>query len=190
VYCETIGHYLYLTDDDVERLGTVAKCSPPIRDAQNQTKMWAKLFNDEILLVSSDHSPCDPKLKDGEFLRVWGGISACQSTLPGLLTHAHHDRKFPLHKIAQLTAENVAAFFKIPNKGKIAEGYDADFSIVDLDREYILNAEDLFYKHQASPYVGNRFRGAVTQTILRGTTVFKDGKIVAKPMGRLLRPAL
>lgn len=188
VYCETIGHYLILTDDVVERLGTVAKCSPPIRDAQNQTKMWGKLLNDEIAFVSSDHSPCDPKLKDGEFLKVWGGISACQTTLSGLLTHAYHDRKVPLTDIAKLTSQNVNEIFNIKGKGKIAVGYDGDFALVDLDKEFVLQAEDLFYKHKVSPYVGDSFCGKVVQTILRGTTVFKDGKIVSKPIGKLLRP--
>lgn len=190
VYAETIGHYLILTDGDVERLGTVAKCSPPIRDAKNQIKMWGKLFNSEIAFVSSDHSPCDPKLKDGEFLKVWGGISACQTTLTGLLTHAYHERKLPLEDIAKLTAQNVNEIFKIQGKGKIAVGCDADFALVDLDQEFTLRAEDLFYKHKVSPYVGDRFRGKVSQTILRGTTIFKDGKIVAKPMGKQLRPNL
>lgn len=190
VCCETIGHYLILTDDDVERLGTVAKCSPPIRNNDNQIKMWAKLLNGEIAFVSSDHSPCDPKLKDGEFLKVWGGISACQTTLPGLLTHAYHDRKVPLEDIARLTSQNVNEIFKIPGKGKIAVGYHGDFALVDLDKEFTLQAEALFYKYQVSPYVGDSFRGTVTQTILRGTTVFKDGKIVSMPIGRHLRPDL
>lgn len=188
VCCETIGHYLILTDDDVERLGTVAKCSPPIRDANNQTKMWAKLLNDEIAFVSSDHSPCDPKLKNGEFLKVWGGISACQTTLSGLLTHAYHDRKVPLADIARLTAQNVNEIFKIQGKGKIAVGYDADFALVDLDQAFTLEAENLFYLHKVSPYVGDRFRGTVTQTILRGKTVFNGGKIISKPIGKHLRP--
>lgn len=189
VYCETIGHYLILTDDDVERLGTVAKCSPPIRDAGNQTKMWGKLLNGEIAFVSSDHSPCDPKLKDGEFLKVWGGISACQSTLPAMLTHAYHDRKVPLVDIAKLTAQNVNEIFGIRGKGKIATGYDGDFVLVDLDKEFTLQANDLLYKHKVSPYVGNRFWGTVTQTILRGTTVYKNGKIVSKPIGKHVKPS-
>lgn len=190
VCCETIGHYLILTEDDVERMGTVAKCSPPIRDTENQTKMWAKLLNGEIAFVSSDHSPCDPKLKDGEFLKVWGGISACQTTLPAMLTHAFHDRKVPLGDIAKLTSQNVNEIFRIQGKGKIAVGYDGDFALVDLDKEFTLQAEDLFYKHKVSPYIGDSFRGTVTQTILRGTTVFRDGKIVSKPIGRHLRPNL
>lgn len=190
VCCETIGHYLILTDDDVERMGTVAKCSPPIRDAKNQSKMWAKLLNDEIAFVSSDHSPCDPKLKDGEFLKVWGGISACQTTLPAMLTHAYHGHKVPLADIGKLTAQNVNEIFNIQGKGKIAIGYDGDFAIVDLEKEFILKADDLFYKHKVSPYVGDYFRGTVVQTILRGTTIFKDGKIVSKPIGKHLRPSL
>ncbi|MCM0757566.1 allantoinase AllB [Sporomusa sphaeroides DSM 2875] len=188
VCCETIGHYLILTDDDVEQLGTVAKCSPPIRNTANQTKLWAKLLNDEIAFVSSDHSPCDPKLKDGEFLKVWGGISACQTTLSSLLTHAYHARKVPLADIAKLTSQNVNEIFGIQGKGKIAVGYDGDFALVALDKEFTLKAGDLFYKHQVSPYVGDTFRGTVTQTILRGTTVFKDGKIVSKPIGKHVRP--
>ncbi|AET70778.1 allantoinase [Desulfosporosinus orientis DSM 765] len=188
VCCETIGHYLILTDDDVERLGTVAKCSPPIRSQENQTKMWGKLFNGEIAFVSSDHSPCDPQLKNGEFLKVWGGISACQTTLSGLITHAHHQRQLPLENIAKLTSQNVNEIFKIPGKGKLAVGFDADFALVDLKDEFILQAEDLFYKHQVSPYVGDRFQGRVKQTILRGTTVFKDGQIVSKPIGKHLKP--
>ncbi|MGE4273815.1 MAG: amidohydrolase family protein, partial [Desulfitobacterium sp.] len=175
---------------DVERLGTVAKCSPPIRDNANQSKMWGKLFNNEIAFVSSDHSPCDPKLKDGEFMRVWGGISACQTTLQGILTHAYHGRKFPLVDIARLTAQNVNEIFKIQGKGKIEVGYDADFALVDLNQEFTLQADDLFYKHKVSPYVGDRFRGNVTQTILRGTTIFKDGKIASKPIGKHLKPTL
>lgn len=188
VCCETIGHYLILTDEDVERLGTVAKCSPPIRNRENQTKMWGKLFNGEIAFVSSDHSPCDPQLKNGEFLKVWGGISACQTTLSGLLTQAYHQRRLPLENIARLTSQNVNEIFKIPGKGKLAVGFDADFALVDLNEEFVLQAGDLFYKHKVSPYVGDRFQGRVRQTILRGTTVFKDGKIVSNPIGKHLKP--
>ena len=189
VHCETIGQYIILTDEDVARLGTVAKCSPPVRCAANQSKMWARILNGDIDFVSSDHSPCDPKLKDGPFMKVWGGISSCQTTLTGLLTHAYHARKVPLTAIAHLTSQNVTDILGIHNKGRIAVGYDGDFAIVDLDKTYTLQAGDLFYKHQASPYVGDTFQGAVTQTILRGTTVFKDGRVTGKPQGRLLKPA-
>lgn len=188
VSCESIGHYLYLTDYDVERMGNIGKCSPPIRDIENQLKLWGKLFNDEITFISSDHSPCDPKLKDGEFLNVWGGISGCQTTLSGMLTYGYHDRRLPLNKIAKLTASNVNEVLGIEGKGKIEIGYDADFVLVDLNKEYVLRNEDLFYLHKISPYVGSKFKGKVVRTILRGTTIYDNGKIVSKPIGRLIKP--
>ena len=188
VYCETIGQYLMLTDEMVAELGPIAKCSPPVRDAANQQKMWECVVRDELDFISSDHSPCDPKLKAGSFMQAWGGISSCQTTLTGLLTHACQQRKMPLSKIARLTSQNIAEITGIPGKGKLAIGYDADFAVVDMDCRYTLNAEDLFYKHKVSPYVGMAFQGAVVQTILRGKTIFKDGKIVAAPMGKLLKP--
>lgn len=189
ISCETIGHYLILTDEDVERLGTLGKCSPPIRDAANQQKMWGKLFNGEITFISSDHSPSDPKLKEKEFMKAWGGISGCQSTLPAVLTHGYHDRKLMLTKVAALTASNVNEVFHIKGKGKIQTGFDADFAIVDLDKEYVLDADSLFYLHKVSPYVGMKFKGQVTQTIVRGRTIFQDGKITAVSGGKLITPA-
>ncbi|MDR1603829.1 MAG: allantoinase AllB [Gracilibacteraceae bacterium] len=190
VYCETIGHYLIFTEEDVVRLGAAAKCSPPIRDEANRAKMWARLLTGEIAFVSSDHSPSDPKLKEGDFLRAWGGIAGCQSTLPALLTHAWHERRVGLRAIAALTASNAADIFALPGKGRIAPGFDADLALVDLDRAYTLAPGDLFYKHQVSPYAGRRFRGAVTRTWLRGRTVFRDGRMVGEPAGRLLRPVV
>lgn len=188
VCCETIGQYLMLTDEMVAALGPVAKCSPPVRNAANQQQMWGCAARGEIDFISSDHSPCDPELKAGSFMKAWGGISSCQTTLTGLLTHACHERKMPLPEIARLTSQNIAEITGIQGKGKIATGYDADFAIVDMNDSYILKAEDLFYKHQVSPYVGMTFQGAVVQTILRGKTIFKDGEIVSLPMGRFLKP--
>ncbi|MDR1961759.1 MAG: allantoinase AllB [Gracilibacteraceae bacterium] len=188
-YCETIGHYLIFTEEDVVRLGAAAKCSPPIRGEANRAEMWDRLRNGEIAFVSSDHSPSDPELKKGEFLRAWGGIAACQSTLPALLTHAWHGRQMELSDIAALTARNVSEIFGLVSKGRIAPGFDADLALVDLDRAYTLEPSALFYKHKVSPYLGARFQGVVTRTLLRGQTVFLDGKIIGEPSGRLLKPS-
>lgn len=104
------------------------------------------------------------------------------------MKHAYHDRKLPLHKIARLTASNVNEVFGIKGKGKIEIGYDADFTLVDLNKEYTLKSEDLFYLHKVSPYVDCNFHGQVVRTILRGTTIYKDGKIVSEPIGKLITP--
>ena len=126
---------------------------------------------------------------DENFFKIWGGISGCQSTRDVLLTEGYHKRKLELPKIANLTAKNPAELFKVEGKGQIEVGFDADFAIVALDEEFTLKSEDLFYMHKdASPMVGMDFKGKVETTILRGTTIFKDGKITSKPMGKLLTP--
>ena len=81
VTCETCPHYLALTEDDLERLGTLAKCAPPLRAAAERDALWEHLARGRIALVASDHSPCPPAMKAGGFAKAWGGIAGAQSTL-------------------------------------------------------------------------------------------------------------
>jgi allantoinase len=190
VSCETCPHYLVLCEDDLERLGAVAKCAPPLRSRDESDALWRFLGNGALPMVSSDHSPAPPSMKVGDdFFRIWGGISGCQHTLALLLTEGHHERGLPLRDISDLTAGFPAWRFGIGSrKGRLAEGYDADIALVDLDAGYEIGAEDLMYRHQQSPYVGRRAQGRIVQTIVRGNTVFRDGEIVGKAVGRLVVP--
>ena len=81
VTCETCPHYLALTEEDMERLGTVAKCAPPLRPAAEREALWEQLAAGRIALVASDHSPCPPAMKAGGFATAWGGIAGAQTTL-------------------------------------------------------------------------------------------------------------
>jgi allantoinase len=120
-----------------------------------------------------------------DFFKVWGGISGAQHLLALLAT-----RGLEPEMIAQLTSGNVAKRFGLPeNKGRIATGCDADLAIIDLGAEFEVKRDDLLYRHRQSPYVGRRLRGATRRTLVRGQTVFKDGRITGTPSGRLIRPA-
>jgi allantoinase len=186
VTCETCPHYLELTEQDVERIGAPAKCSPPIRSEVHRQELWHRLRGGRIDLVSSDHSPAPTSMKQsGDFFRVWGGIAGVQSTLSILLTHRP---ALSLEQIARLVSTNVADRFRIPQKGRIAVGYDADLALVDTDAAYTLTRDMLLDRHKLSPYVGRTFRGLVRRTIVRGHTVFHDGKIVGNFRGRLITP--
>lgn len=190
VTCETCPHYLVFTEEDVEGIGALAKCAPPIRGEDDREALWKSLAAGDITMVASDHSPAPPEMKQSaDFFQVWGGISGVQSTLPLLLSEGYHRRKLPLPLLAQATASTVARRFRLPAKGRIAPGYDADLALVDLDAGYTLTKDDLLDRHRQSPYIGRTFRGRVARTLLRGVTTVRDGKIAAAPAGRLVRPA-
>jgi allantoinase len=189
VSCETCPHYLVLSEADVEQLGAVAKCAPPPRPKEIQDELWQKLFAGEITTIGSDHSPSPPDMKTGRnFFAVWGGISGGQHTLP-LLFEGRSRSGFSFAQIAQLTSFNVAERFHLPKtKGRLAVGADADLALIDLTQSFTVRAQDLFYRHPQSPYVGRTLTGRVVQTILRGETIFKDGKIIGTNRGKLIKP--
>lgn len=189
VSCETCPHYLVLTEDDMETLGAIAKCAPPLRPGSEQDALWQHLLDGTLPMIASDHSPAPGEMKtDVNFFKVWGGISGCQSTLPLLLTEGYHRRGLALSTIAAVTSAFVARRFSLPGKGHLAVGADADLALVDLNGTFVLQSAHLFYRHQHSPYVGRALRGRVVRTLVRGITVMVDGQIVSPPVGRLLRP--
>jgi allantoinase len=175
--CETCPHYLTLTEDDLEVLGTRAKCAPPLRSAAERDALREKLG--DLAFIASDHSPCPPAMKAGDFTAAWGGIAGCQSLLQLLL-----DLELPLDDVAALTSAGPAARLGLP-KGGIAPGADADLVLVDLRERH---APELHDRHRLSPFAGRPLRGRIVRTLVRGTTVFRDGRIVAEPLGRLLTP--
>jgi allantoinase len=184
VSIETCPHYLFFTESDMERIGSIAKCAPPLRDQAQRESLWEHLIRGEIDIIGSDHSPAPAEMKsDGNFFRVWGGIAGVQSTMAVLLSRG----ALPLEQIACLTATTPARRFRIRNKGQIAVGFDADLALVDLGAKFTLGEQDLFQRHRLSPYIGSDFRGAVRRTFLRGIEVGGSG---ATSPGRFVRPDL
>jgi allantoinase len=190
VSIETCPHYLFFTEDDVERLGAVAKCAPPLRSAVDQDALWTQLLAGTVDMVASDHSPAPPEMKTGDFGKAWGGIAGVQSTLAVLLDRGHHCRQLTFERISSLVASEPARRFRIRSKGAIAVGMDADLALVDISRSSQLQAEHLKHRHALSPYIGSTFRGSVRRTIRRGETIFVSGEIVARTPGRFVRPDL
>lgn len=185
VTAETCPHYLLLTGEDMEKIGPAAKCAPPMRDAANRETMWRKLRAGDIQTIGSDHSPSPWSMKlDPNFFKVWGGISSIQHLLPLLL-----DADLEPERTAVLTATNPARRFRLPAKGEIAVGFDADLTLVETGARDPVTADSLLYHHRHSPYVGRTLNARVERTILRGQTAYLHGTIPANgPRGRLLKP--
>jgi allantoinase len=179
---ETCAHYLHFTEDDVERMGAIAKCAPPLRSASERASLWEAVTRGEVDMVTSDHSPAPPEMKTGDnFLRIWGGIAGVESTRAVLL------ERLGLPAVAALTAANPARRFRIDGKGGIVVGNDADFALLDVGERYTVTKEALFQRHRFSPYTRTEFRGVVRRTVLRGETVFLNGQVVGG-LGRMVQP--
>ncbi len=179
---ETCPHYLFFTEEDVERSGAVAKCAPPLRNAMEREDLWSHVLDGGIDIIGSDHSPSPPEMKMGDdFFSIWGGIAGVQATLPALLEAGHHQRGLPFTRIADLLATGPARRFGIGSKGSIAISCDADLALVNVSEPFVMSAETLLQRHRLSPYLGCQFRGKVSRTLLRGRTV-------GTAPGRLVRP--
>lgn len=186
VTCETCPHYLLFAEDDLDEVGAIGKCAPPLRPVSEREEMWFELAAGSIDLVASDHSPAPTAMKaGGDFFAVWGGISGCQSLLPALLPEA---RRRGISVIDRLTAAP-AERFRLAGKGRLEPGYDADLCIINPSVEEPLRAEALQYRHRHSPYVDRVPHARVVRTMLRGQTIWRDGRVVGAPAGRHVTPA-
>jgi allantoinase len=186
VTVETCPHYLHLAAETIPRGATVFKCAPPIRSRENCEQLWQGLRDRTIDLVATDHSPCPPEMKrtnEGNFRSAWGGIASLSVALAVLYTEAR-GRGFGLTDIARWMSEapaNLAGCHR--RKGRIAAGYDADFVVFDTESEFTVSAKSLYYRHPISPYLGEKLRGLVKATYLRGCLVFWEDEFPGDPIG-------
>lgn len=179
VTAETCPHYLVLDAAAVPDLATEYKCCPPVRDAANREALWRGLAEGLIACVVSDHSPCPPDLKAGDFGTAWGGIASVQLGLP-LLWTAARERGHSLTDIAAWMSAGPARLAGLDRKGRIAVGGDADLTVFDPDRRWTVRGADLHHRHPVTAYEGRELTGTVTATWLRGR------RVDANPHGRLL----
>jgi allantoinase len=180
---EVTPHHLTLTEDDMVRIGTFAKCAPPLRSRAQVEALWARVFSGAVDNIGSDHSPGTFEDKRvGEHWDIPDGITGTQTLMALMLSEGVNRRGLALERFAELTATAAAKHFGLyPRKGAIRVGADADFAFADLDAQWTLTADELLYKCPWSPNAGTEMHGRFVRTIVRGTTVYADGELVAEP---------
>ena len=194
ISCETCPHFLVLTEADTERLQSLAKSAPPLRTAAEQAALWEQVSVGNVDMIVSAHSPAPPSQKQhaAHLFAAHAGIAGCQSRLALMLAAAGEDsHPLPLERVVEMLSRNAARRFRLhPRKGEIAVGADADLVIVSLQSGDEVREESLLYRYPAhSPYLGRHVRGKVLRTFLRGQTIYKDGRISARPAAQFLRPS-
>jgi allantoinase len=186
---ETCPHYLCLEAERIPDGATLYKCAPPIRGRQNRDALWQALLEGVIDFVITDHSPCTPALKlaeRGDFDAAWGGIASLQLGLPAVWTEGRR-RGADLATLFRWMSSAPAAFAGLAGKkGRIEAGYDADLIVLDPDESVSVAAEQLFFRHKVSPYLGQTLQGRVRTTLVRGACVYDGAKHSDSAMGKLL----
>jgi allantoinase len=187
VSVETCPHYLHFCAEEISDGATLCKCAPPIRSRENRERLWQGLKDRIIDLVATDHSPCPPAMKridERSFKTAWGGIASLSLALPLMWTEASQ-RGFNLTDLTRWMAEAPALLAGCnTSKGRLADGYDADFVVFDPEAEFEVTEGRLYYRHPVSPYLGKKLRGVVKATYLRGQPVFSGGKFSEGARGR------
>jgi len=178
VTAETCPHYLALRSEDIADGMTSAKCSPPVREGQNQDLLWDALREGVIRIVVSDHSPCLPAMKfppDGDFCAAWSGVSSLQLSLSVVWAQAQA-RGFSLGDIVGWMAAEPARLAGLEHKGSIAVGKDADFCMFAAQEPFRVSPGLVKHRHPFTPYDGQVLLGVVRETWLRGERVVQSSR--------------
>jgi dihydroorotase len=181
-----VPHLILSAPECYERLGTYAQINPPIREARHQEALWRAIKEGAIDNIGSDHAPHTRADKDGIYPQTASGLTGVQTLVTLLLDQVHKGR-LSLERFADLASAGPARAFGIAGKGRIAAGYDADFTIVDLKARRRIENAWIASRCGWTPYDGMETTGWPVATVLRGAVVMRDGALQGTPKGRALR---
>jgi dihydroorotase len=184
---ETTPHHLTLEAPGCyERLGTRAQMNPPVRDGANRNGIWTGLTNGVVDVLGSDHAPHTREEKAKSYPASPSGMTGVQTLVPIMLDHVNAGR-LTLLRFVDLTSAGPARLFGIARKGRIAVGYDADVTAVDLKRRETITDKWVASRAGWTPYDGVRVTGWPVGTIIRGRKVMWDGGLATPAQGERVR---
>jgi len=181
--CEATPHHLTLSADDYARLGTLLQMNPPVRDKRHRDGVWRGVSQGVIDVLGSDHAPHTLEEKAKPYPQSPSGMPGVQTLVPVMLDHVNAGR-LTLERFVDLSSHGPNRIFGMARKGRIAAGYDADFTIVDMKRAETITNAQAGSKAGWTPYDGMRVTGWPVGTIIRGNRVMWEGDIVTKGQGR------
>jgi dihydroorotase len=182
----TPAHLTLFAPDCYERLGTLAQLNPPVRDAAHRDGLWHGIADGVIDSIGSDHSPHTRKEKEHPYPKTHSGMTGVQTLVPVMLDHVNAGR-LSLARLVDLTSAGPARIYGIARKGRIAAGYDADLTVVDLKRRETITDAWIASRSGWTPYAGTTVTGWPVGTFVRGRRVMWQGELVTPAQGEAVR---
>ena len=186
ITAEACIHHLWFNDADYARLGTRIKWNPAIKTSKDQQAILQAVLDDRIDVIATDHAPHTLEEKQNTYFKAPSGGPLIQHSLVAMLEFFHKG-KISLEKIVQKMSHNPAILFRIQDRGYIREGYFADLVLVNPDKPWKVDKQNILAKCGWSPFEGETFKSSVTHTFISGHLAYVNGRVVeGKPGKRIL----
>jgi dihydroorotase len=182
----TPQHLTLYAPDCYDKLGTYAQMNPPLRTKEHYDRLWIAIKNNIVDVLGSDHAPHLKENKDKEYPNTPSGMPGVQTIFPVMLDHVNNG-KLTLQQLINLMCENPCRIFGIKNKGYIKEGFDADLTIADMNKEVTIKNEMIASKCGWTPFNNHKVKGFPVGTIVNGYLVMSDGKVILESKGTPLK---
>lgn len=185
----TPQHLTLAAPDCYERLGAYAQMNPPIRDAAHREGLWRGVAGGIVDVIGSDHAPHSREEKEQPYPQTPSGMPGVQTLVPLMLNHVAAGR-LGLERLVDLVAEAPARLYGVRGKGRVAVGFDADLTVVDLGKTRRIEESWLASRCGWSPFAGLEVTGWPRATVIRGRIVMREDELIGRPAGRPARFAL
>jgi dihydroorotase len=182
---ELCVHHLYFNSDQYASLGTQIKCNPAIKGPEQQAALLPALLDNRLDIIATDHAPHTWEEKQNSYFSAPSGVPLVQHSL-NVMLEFYHQGKISLERIVEKMCHAPAICFQMDDRGYAEEGQWADFSLVDLNKEWTVSKEGLFYKCGWSPFIGHTFKGQVLSTVVSGHLAYHNGQFDESKKGERL----
>jgi dihydroorotase len=185
ITAEACVHHLWFSDKDYETKGNLIKWNPAVKKESDRDGILKAVLNGRIDVIATDHAPHTIEEKALPYLQAPSGGPLVQHALPAML-ELYHQGKITLEQIAEKMAHNVAICFEIEKRGFIREGYFADLVLVDLNKPWQVNTDNILYKCKWSPFESTTFQSSIIHTIVSGNLAWSNGAFTTDIAGKRL----
>lgn len=185
ITAEVCVHHLWFSDEDYDKKGNFIKWNPAVKSSDDREALFTALMDGRIDVIATDHAPHTLDEKNRPFFTAPSGGPMVQHALVSILEFVQQER-MPIEKVVEKMCHNPATLFQVEKRGYIKEGYFADLVLVDMDNNWVVNKDNIFYKCGWSPMEGIGFGSKVLKTFVNGHLAYEDGRFDESKKGARL----